>query len=99
MSSSSSATYILYQMTPFETLATSTDYIFRITTQNNVANEGIPFPTSMGVYKIEYQAQYSSGNAAVAFASTFIEVVGTPFSTLNIYSTVTIPGEKNLIMI
>lgn len=99
MAASTASYYVKYQMTPYETLTSGMDYIFTITTQNNNGNEGIPFPTSLGVYKAESTISYSSGNAQVVSNTFFLEVYGSPFTTLNFYSTVTIPGEKNLIMV
>lgn len=99
MSASNPTPYISYVMYPFENLALATDYIFRITTQNNNANEGIIFPSSIGVYKGELKVSYSSGNAQVVSNTVYMEVYGSPFSVLNFYSTVTLPGEKNLIMV
>lgn len=99
MSFSSTSTYVTYTVTPYDTLSGGTDYIIGITTQTGSGSEGIPFPTSLGVFKVEGRVNYYSTNPQVVSNVFFIETYGASFTTLNFYSTVTLPGEKNLIMV
>lgn len=52
-SASAQTYYYTYRIQSFENLPANNDYQITLTTQNGNANEGINFPTSKGVHKIE----------------------------------------------
>ena len=83
--------YYLYRIQTYESLPANKDLEIMLTTQNGNANEGINFPTSTGVYKIEAEIKYSSGNTQQVSQPHFVEVYGPSFNTLELISTVNIP--------
>jgi len=70
-----------------------------ITTQHGSGTEGIPFPTSVGTYKTEVEIRYCGSCNNDKSQAQYIEVYGPDWTTLEFYSTVTIPAENNFIMV
>jgi hypothetical protein len=70
-----------------------------LTTQEGVQPEGLTFPTVPGTYKMSFTADADSNINYNIHNQLYIEVYGTPFTTLSIYSMVTIPSQRNLLWI
>lgn len=70
-----------------------------ITTQNGDNNEGLHLPSSTGLYKVELEMKYSSGNNQEVSGALYVEVYGPAFRVANLISTVNIPSTPNLLLL
>lgn len=91
---------ILLTMTTSSSLAATTLYQIKITSQSGTPNaEGLAFPTVAGRYKVDINFDLDGSRGYNMHNQLYMDVHGPNFASLKVTSFVTLPGEWNLIWV
>lgn len=90
---------ILLEMITSSTLVSTSTYKMLIKTHTGVDPEGLLFPTVAGTYKVDVSFDVDSTAQYNIHNHLYLEVYGTPFTTLSVRSFVTVCGAPNLIWV